>query len=119
MGGPKDDDDDTPKTEPNLYRNTLADCKNTLIPDCKDRISTSPGNPAQGIATSIQNGGWECPEADTWVTELLEHSKGIMGAFDDAQSHVQAKWNSEPDRVPEHDWRGYNWPRNWRNQRRL
>lgn len=115
MGGP---DDKAPKEpdELNYYRLTLQNSHDTVIPNARDGVYNGVGDPGSPIASAIQGGGWECPEADRWVKEMLAHTKGVLGAFDDARDAVQRELRSgpgAPERVPAHDWRGNAWLKSW------
>ncbi|MCD9154982.1 hypothetical protein [Aeromicrobium duanguangcaii] len=101
------------KTEPNLFRSTLQSAK-TTVATCGDNVHSGYGSPLDAIANPLANGGWVCKEADTWITELKDQCAGINEAFDDAVSTISARIGTEPDKVPENDWRGTNWPRQWR-----
>jgi hypothetical protein len=104
--------------EPNLYKKTLESCRDTLIPNATDAVYDGAGDPGKPIADAINGGGWECTEADSWVTELLSHTSKVLPAFDDARSTVSAKIASEPEKVPKGDPHGLAWSRNWAIQRR-
>ena len=112
-------EDEAPTTEPNNFRTTLVGCRDTLLPDCRDTVHEGQGSPLDVIASPIADGGWECTEADTWVAELRERCKDLLSPFDDAISEVRTRISSEPDEVPEGDWRGLSWNRTWANQRRM
>lgn len=105
--------------EPNLYKDTLERCRDTLIPDCRDTVHEGTGSPAQAIAGPIGDGGWECREATEWLTELTEHCNGILDAFNDAIDTVRNEAGSQPERVDANDWRGYKWPRSWSMEQRM
>lgn len=111
-------EDDKPD-EPNLYKGTLERCRDTLIPDCRDTVHEGAGSPANAIATPVGDGGWECSEATSWLTELTEHCTGIVDAFNDAIDAVRSETGSQPERVPANDWRGLNWPRTWSMEQRM
>lgn len=108
-----EDTEDT--TEPNLFRTTLQSAKSTVT-TCGNNVHSGYGSPLDAIANPLANGGWVCTEADSWIAELKDQCTGIPEAFDDAVSTIQARIGSEPDKVPENDWRGNNWPRQWRMQ---
>lgn len=110
---PEDTED---KTEPNLFRSTLETAKTTVV-NCGDNVHSGYGSPLDKIANPLANGGWVCKEADDWITEMKDQCAGITEAFDEAASTIQTRINAEPDRVPENDYRGNNWPRQWRMQR--
>lgn len=116
-------DEEAKPQEPNLYRNTLERCHDTLIPDCRDTVHEGTGSPAQPIAGPIGEGGWECSEATAWLAELTEHCTGILDAFDDARDVVRRELGSQdgglPQQVDANDWRGFNWPRTWSMQQRM
>jgi len=104
--------------EPNLYKRTLENCRDTLIPNAMDNVYDGAGDPGKPIADAISGGGWECTEADSWVSELLQHTKKVMPAFEDAKSAVSSKIASEPEKVPKDHPHGLAWPRMWMIQRR-
>lgn len=106
---PEDTED---KTEPNMYRGTLTSAK-TTVTTCGNNVYSGYGSPLDAIANPLANGGWVCTEADTWISELKDQCTGIPEAFDDAATAIATRINSEPDRVPENDWRGYSWPKQW------
>jgi hypothetical protein len=110
---PEDTED---KTEPNLFRGTLESAK-TTVANCGTTVHSGFGSPLDAIASPLANGGWVCTEADTWVAEMKEQCAGITEAFDDALSTIQTRIGTEPDKVPENDYRGNAWPRQWRMQR--
>jgi len=105
-------EDTSDTTEPNLFRNTLTSAK-TTVTNCGERVYSGYGSPLDAIADPIATGGWVCDQADEWVAELREQCQGIPEAFDDAVTTIRSRINAEPDRVPENDWRGNNWPRHW------
>ncbi len=113
------------KKEPNLYLRTLQDCRDNLIPTARDDVYAGQGNPGSSIAAAISNGGWECDKATDWVGELLEHTRKVMPAFDNAIGDVSAAMATErgrfdgDDTVPEHDPHGLAWGRTWHNIQRL
>ena len=104
--------------EPNLYKRTLETCRDTLIPNAIDAVYDGAGDPGKPIADAISGGGWQCTEADTWVSELLQHTNKVMPAFEDARSEVSSKIASEPEKVPKNHPHGLAWPRSWSIQRR-
>lgn len=108
-------EDTEPVTEPNLYRETLQTAKVTVV-GCGDKVHSGYGSPLDAIANPLATGGWVCREADEWIAELRGQCSGIPEAFDDAATTIQSRINSEPRRVPENDWRGYSWPRQWAAQ---
>lgn len=105
--------------EHNYYKDTLASCRDTTIPNAKDAVYDGDGSPLDAISNPISSGGWECTEADNWLTDLGERCKDLLGPFDDAVTEVSGKYSSEPDEVPKDDYRGSNWPRTWSQQRRM
>ena len=109
---------DEPGEEPNLYKRTLEGCRDDLIPNAMDAVYDGAGDPGKPIADAISGGGWECTEADSWVTELLSHTSKILPAFDDAKATVSSKIASEPEKVPKGDPHGLAWSRTWSIQRR-
>jgi hypothetical protein len=104
--------------EPNLYRHTLETCRDTLIPNATDAVYDGAGDPGKPIADAINGGGWECTEADSWVSELLSHTSKVLPAFEDARSTVSSKISSEPEKVPKGHPHGLAWSRTWNIQRR-
>ena len=116
MSGPEDE---APKTEPNYFKSTLVGCRDTTIPNCRDHVHEGHGSPLDAVATPIGDGGWECTEADTWLSEFRNRCSDLLGPFDDAISEVSARIGTEPDTVPEGDWRGLSWSRSWAQQRRM
>jgi hypothetical protein len=104
--------------EPNLYKRTLESCRDTLIPNAIHAVYDGAGDPGKPIADAINGGGWVCTEADSWVSELLQHTSKVLPAFEDARSDVSSKIASEPEKVPKHDPHGLAWPRSWSIQRR-
>ena len=72
--------------EPNLYKRTLERCRDDLIPNAMDAVYDGAGDPGKPIADAISGGGWECTEADSWVSDLLQHTNKVMPAFEDAKS---------------------------------
>jgi hypothetical protein len=113
-----DENTDEPK-EYNLYKSTLENCRDTLLPDCRDTVHTGSGTPADAIANPIAAGGWQCAEADTWTTELTTHCSGILDAFNDAIDVVRKETGRQPEHVPARDWRGNSWPKQWQMERRM
>ena len=111
--------------ETNFYLITLAQCRDTLIPGARDAVYDGQGDPGSGIASAINGGGWECDKATEWVTELTEHTRKVMPAFDDAISDVSSAMSAErgrfggKDTVPEHDPHGLAWSRTWHNIQRM
>ncbi len=120
-----DEGEQTPKEEPNLYLRTLQDCRDDLIPSARDAVYSGQGDPGSSIASAISGGGWECDKATEWVTELTEHTRKVMPAFDDAISDVSTAMSAErgrfggKDTVPEHDPHGLAWSRTWHNIQRM
>lgn len=111
-----EDTEDT--TEPNNFRTTLVTAK-TSVSTCGDNVHTGYGSPLDKIANPLAGGGWVCDEADEWITEMRSQCAGIPEAFDEAVSTIQSRINSEPDRVPENDYRGVAWPRQWSMQQNM
>jgi hypothetical protein len=115
--------DKAAEEETNFYLITLKGCHDTLIPNAMDAVYDGAGDPGKPIADTINGGGWECTEADTWVTELLEHTKQVLPAFEDARSAVSAEMSSErsahggKDTVPKDHPHGIAWNRSWHIQR--
>jgi hypothetical protein len=104
--------------ETNFYLITLQRCHNTLIPNAMDAVYDGVGNPGKPIADAINGGGWECTQADTWVTELLQHTNKILPAFEDARAAVSTEMSSERsthggDTVPKDHPHGLAWNRTW------
>ncbi len=104
--------------ETNYYLVTLRQCRGTLIPTAMDRVYDGIGDPGKPIADALGGGGWECTEADAWVSELLERTRTIMPAFEDARSAVSAAIGAERDAhggdmVPKDHPHGEAWNRTW------
>ena len=101
--------------ETNFYLITLQQCRDTLIPNARDAVYDGQGDPGSSIASAINGGGWECDKATEWVSELLEHTRRVMPAFDDAISDVSAAMSSErgahggKDTVPKDHPHGLAW----------
>ena len=112
---PEDTED---KTEPNYFRNTLVSAKSTVV-TCGDNVHSGYGSPLDAIANPLANGGWVCTEANEWIAEMKDQCSGIVEAFDDAATTIQSRVNSEPDRVPENDYRGLSWPKQWSMQQNM
>src|SRR3954465_5728949 len=74
--------------EPNLYLVTLQQCRDSLIPGARDAVYAGQGDPGSGHAGAVNGGGWGCTSASGWVTELLEHTRAELPAFDDAIGDV-------------------------------
>jgi hypothetical protein len=113
---------DKPEMETNYYLLTLQGCHNTLIPNAMSTVYDGTGDPGKPIAEAINGGGWECTEADAWVTELLEHTKKVMPAFEDARSAVSSEMSAERsahggDEVPKDHPHGLAWNRTWHVRR--
>jgi len=108
----------TEEKEPNNYKATLEDCRDSLIPNAIDMVYSGTGDPGKPIADAISGGGWECTAADEWVSDLLQHTNKVMPAFEDALTDVNKEIAGEPDKVPENDYRGDSWSRTWMLQRR-
>ncbi len=100
--------------EPNLYLSTLRSAKTTVI-DCGEKVYSGYGSPLDAITTPLATGGWVCKEADEWIADLKGQCSGIMEAFDDAVATIQTAISDQEDEpeVPEGDWRGHRWPRQW------
>lgn len=107
-----DDEPAEPITERNEYRDTLVQGRST-VQGCGDSVHSGPGSALEGIASPIATGGWACSEADAWTAEMTDQCAGLDEAFDDAALLLQQRIGGEPARVPEHDWRGKQWPRTW------
>jgi hypothetical protein len=99
--------------EYNSYKSTLANCKNSTIPNARDAVYHGTGNPADSLLGDLSSGGWDCASATEFANTLRGKTSGIVGAFDDAISKVTTEWSAEPDRVPEGDWRGNGWSKQW------
>lgn len=121
MAPPEDDApaDSEEKKERNQFRDTLIDSKGT-VRTCGDTVYGGLGSPLDAIANPVADGGWVCTEASTWVTEMTGQCAGIVEAFDDAVSTIQQRIGVENGelKVPENDWRGDSWPRQWVVRRR-
>ena len=104
--------------EPNLYKNTLETCRDTLIPMAMDAVYDGTGDPGKPIADAISGGGWECTAADEWVSDLLQHTNKVMPAFEDALTEVRSEISHEPEKVPKDHPHGYAWSRMWNIMRR-
>ncbi len=116
--------DEAPQEEPNLYLRTLQDVRSSLIPGARDAVYDGSGDPGSPIARAINGGGWECDKATEWVAELLEHTRTVLPAFDDAIGDVGAAISAERaahggDTVPEGHPHGLAWSRTWHNIQRL
>jgi hypothetical protein len=111
--------------ETNYFLLTLQDCRNTLIPSARDAVYAGQGDPGSSIASAINGGGWECDKATEWVSELLEHTRTVMPAFDDAISDVSSAISAEraahggKDTVPKGDPHGRAWSQTWHNIQRM
>ena len=112
---PEDTED---KTEPNNFRGTLVTAK-TTVANCGQNVHSGYGSPLDKIANPLASGGWVCKEADEWIAEMRGQCAGITEAFDEAVSTIQARIGSEPDEVPENDYRGYRWAKHWSMQRNM
>ncbi|MFI6828095.1 hypothetical protein ACIBG5_13405 [Kribbella sp. NPDC050241] len=99
--------------EQNAYKGTLNNCKTSVIPNARDAIYHGSGNPADSLLSDLSSGGWACTSATEFSNTLRGKTGTILGAFDDAVSVVNAAWSKEPDEVPENDWRGNAWPKQW------
>jgi hypothetical protein len=111
-------DNQAAEEETNFYLITLRECRDTLIPSARDAVYSGTGDPGSSIASAINGGGWECDKATEWVSELLEHTRKVMPAFDDAISDVNAAMSREPEKVPKGDPHGLAWNRTWHNIQR-
>jgi hypothetical protein len=117
--------DQAAEEETNFFLLTLEDCRDSLIPNARDAVYAGQGDPGSTIASAINGGGWECTKATEWVSELLEHTRTVMPAFDDAIADVGAAISAEraahggKDTVPKDDPHGLAWNRTWHNIRRL
>jgi hypothetical protein len=114
--------EDRPGKETNFYLQTLEGCRDSLIPNAISTIHEGTGNPGGSIASDLNGGGWECTQADAFVTELLEHTRKVLPAFEDAQSAVSAAISAERsahggDKVPEGHPHGLAWTRTWHVRR--
>ena len=110
--------------ETNFFLITLEQCRDTLIPGARDAVYDGTGDPGSTIASAIEGGGWECDKATEWVGELLEHTRRVMPAFDDAISDVGAAISAERaahggDEVPKGHPHGLAWNRTWHNIQRM
>jgi hypothetical protein len=121
----EDQGDQPEEEEPNLFLRTLEDCRDSLIPGARDAVYAGQGDPGSSIASAINGGGWECTQATSWVSELLEHTRRVMPAFDDAIADVGAAMSAEKgahggkDTVPKGDPHGLAWSRSWAQTRRM
>ena len=119
------DTDPAAEEEPNLFLRTLQDCQQTLIPSARDAVYAGQGDPGSSIASAVNGGGWECTKATEWVSELLEHTRTVMPAFDDAIAEVGTAISAErsahggKDTVPKDHPHGLAWSRNWHNIQRM
>jgi hypothetical protein len=117
--------DQPAEEETNFFLITLQGCRDDLIPSARDNVYDGQGDPGSSIASAISGGGWECDQATTWVSELLEHTRVVMPAFDDAIGDVGAAISAEraahggKDTVPENDPHGLAWNRTWHNIQRM
>jgi hypothetical protein len=117
--------DEAEEEETNYYLITLQSCRDTLIPNARDAVYAGQGDPGSSIASKINGGGWECDKATDWVTELLEHTRKVMPAFDDAISDVGSAISAEraahggKDTVPKGHPHGLAWSRTWHNIQRM
>lgn len=112
------EDETAEVTEPNEFRSTLA-ASIATVRDGADAVHAGHGSRLDAITTPIASGGWVCPEADSWTTEMQDRCSGITEAFDDALLLIQQRMSEEPHRVPEDDWRGLGWSRTWARQHHL
>jgi hypothetical protein len=105
--------------ETNYYLLTLRRCRDTLIPNAAHAVYAGQGDPGSGIASSINGGGWDCDEGTKWTADLLEHTKRVLPAFDDAVADVSAAISAEQsahggkDTVPKDHPHGIAWNRTW------
>lgn len=110
--------------ETNQYLILLQKCRDTLIPNAAHNVYAGQGDPGSTIATAITGGGWVCTEGTKWAEDLLEHTKKVMPAFDDAASDVSAAISAErgahggKDTVPAGHPHGLAWARSWHIQQR-
>jgi hypothetical protein len=117
--------DQAAEEEPNLYLVTLQQCRDSLIPSARDAVYAGQGDPGSSIAGAVNGGGWECTSAGEWVTELLEHTRTVLPAFDDAIGDVGAAISAEraahggKDTVPKDHPHGLAWSRSWHNIQRM
>ena len=125
MGGDQGGDKPEEK-ETNFYLITVKNCRDTVVPHAIDAVYDGAGDPGKPIADAISGGGWECTEATTWVSELLQHTGTVMPAFEDALTAVRNEVTAEEGRfpegnheVPEHHPHGLSWNRSWHNQQRM
>jgi hypothetical protein len=113
--------DKAAEEETNFFLITLQQCRDTLIPNARDAVYDGRGDPGSSIASAISGGGWECTQATEWVNELLQHTRPVMPAFDDAIGDVSAAISAEraahggKDTVPKGDPHGLAWNRTWHN----
>lgn len=122
MGG--NENGDAAAEETNHYLILLQKCRDTLIPNATHNVYAGQGDPGSSIATAITGGGWKCTEGTKWAAELLEHTKKVMPAFEDAKSDVVAAISAErgahggKDTVPAGHPHGNAWARSWHIQQR-
>ncbi len=109
--------DEAAEEETNFYLITLRHSRDSVIPNATHAVYAGQGDPGSSIASGINGGGWVCTEATTWTTELLEHTKKVMPAFDDAAAAVNAAISGEPEKVPKGDPHGIAWNRTWHMMR--
>lgn len=93
--------------ETNKYLAHLADAKTAI----RTEINTlSEGGALDAnIKTHIAtNGGWECTEADTWISDVNTQVNPVLQAFEDAWDDVDSAWKIQKNHpeVPDGDWRG-------------
>ena len=105
--------DDEAGEETNFYLITLRGCRDNVIPNASHAVYEGLGDPGSSIASAINGGGWVCTEGTKWTTELLEHTKTVMPAFDDALNEVNSAIRGEPEKVPKDDPHGLAWNRTW------
>jgi hypothetical protein len=109
--------DEAAEEETNFYKLTLKQCRDSLLPSATHAVYAGQGDPGSSIASAINGGGWDCTEGTKWATELLEHTRKVMPAFDDAAADVTAAINAQPEKVPKGDPHGIAWNRIWHMQR--
>lgn len=108
--------------ETNAYLILLQRCRDTLIPQATHHVYAGQGDPGSTIASSITGSGWVCTEGTKWAEELLEHTKKVMPAFEDAKADVAAAISAErsahggKDTVPAGHPHGLAWARSWHIQ---
>lgn len=113
------DQEEVAGTEPNHYKDALANAKNVKLPAHSQAIYFGQGNPADYLLGHLAQGGWVCRKATELSTALRKDAGGIVGAFDEAIAIVNAAWANEPDKVPAGDDRGLAWAKTWQTDRRM